>query len=123
MKQAILDTNFILACIKQKIDFFEDLELKGIKILIPRQSIQEIEKISESTQKLHFKNDAKLAMKILESNNFEEVDLKINNVDEGIINLAKKDRNLIIATLDKKLKEKVKNQKIAIRLKKKIEIV
>ena len=38
MKQALLDTNFILSCIRKKIDFFEEIRLMGIKIIIPEES-------------------------------------------------------------------------------------
>jgi len=47
MKQAILDTNFILTCVKQKIDFFEWFNLNGIEILIPLEVINEIKKIKK----------------------------------------------------------------------------
>ena len=51
MKYAILDTNFILTCVKQKIDFFEDIKLMGFQIVIPKQVINEIEKIPKSKKK------------------------------------------------------------------------
>ncbi len=46
MGQVLLDTNFILNCINQKIDFFEDLA--GYKIIIPQEVINEIKKITEN---------------------------------------------------------------------------
>ena len=72
MKQVILDTNFILTCIKQKIDFFEEINLMGVQILIPKQVIQEIKNISKSKKKRHFKEDAKLSLKLLEKNSYKK---------------------------------------------------
>ncbi len=55
MKKVILDTNFIVTCVKQKIDFFEDIKLQGIKILIPKQVIKETENLKTSNAKLSLK--------------------------------------------------------------------
>ena len=117
MKQAILDTSFILSCVKQKIDFFEDLELKGIKILIPNQVVDELEKLSEKN------SIAKLSLKILKTRKFRKIDLKQKNVDNGIIDFAKENPEFLVATLDGVIKKKTKNSKIIIRVKKKIEII
>ena len=59
MKQIILDSSFIITCIKQKIDFFE--ELVGEQIIIPKQVINEIKRL-----------DNQLALKLLEKNKFKK---------------------------------------------------
>ncbi|RLG15972.1 hypothetical protein DRN69_02105 [Candidatus Pacearchaeota archaeon] len=123
MKRVILDTNFILSCIRQKIDFFEEIPLLGLQIIIPEQIIKELKKIIDSKKKLHFKEEAKIALKLLEKNNFKKIDLKTKNVDTGIITLAKSDKDIIIATLDKEIKTRIQNQKLIIRGKKKLEII
>lgn len=123
MKQTILDTNFILTCIKQKIDFFEYLKFMGIQILIPKQVIKEIKGIINSKKKLHFKEDAKIALKLLEENPFKEIDLNEKCVDKGLIKFAKKNKDVIIATLDRELKNKIQNSKMVIREKKKLEVI
>ena len=128
MKQALLDTNFILTCVKQKIDFFEDLKFKGLKILIPTQVINEIEKISQEQkkkQKLHSKDIAVLSLKILEKNRnqFEEIDIKTGHVDKKIKKYVENNSEILVATLDKELKRKIKNHKIVIRGRKKLEII
>ena len=116
MKQVLLDTNFILTCIKQKIDFFEDLKLRGIEIIIPEQVIGEIHGLSNS------KEEAKIALKLLQKNKFKKADLKTKNVDKGIIKYAK-DKTILVGTLDREIKKGVKNPKLLIRGKKKLEIV
>jgi len=123
MKKVILDTNFILTCVKQKIDFFENIKFMGMQILIPKQVIKEIEKVSNSKKKLHFREDAKLALKLLEKNSFKEIDLKEKYVDKALIQFSEKNKDIIVATLDRELKKKIKTQKLVIRSKKKLEIV
>ena len=122
MKTVLLDTNIILTCIKQKIDFFDDLEFMGMKILIPKQVIKEIEKLTKSKQKLRFREDAKLALKILEKNDFQKVDIGKGHVDKRIKLFADEHPEMLVATLDKGLQEKLKNSKIIIREKKRLEI-
>jgi len=122
MKQAILDTNFILTCIKQKIDFFRDIPNMGVQILIPKQVIEEIKRVSNSTKKLKFRDDAKLAQVILEKNKFTQINIRGKYVDKGLINYAKDHPRLIVATLDKEIKSKIVNSKLIIRGKKKLEL-
>ena len=110
MKQIILDTSFILICIKQKIDFFE--ELVEAQILIPEQVINEIKRLKNP--------NSELALKLLEKNKFKKVDIKKGHVDKGIIKFAKENPRTIIATLDREIKGKVKNQKLIIRRRKKM---
>jgi len=122
MKQAILDTNFILTCIKQKIDFFRDIPNMGVQILIPKQVIEEVKRVSNSTKKLKFRDDAKLAQVLLEKNKFTQIDIRGKYVDKGLINYAKDHPRLIVATLDKEIKSKTVNSKLIIRGKKKLEL-
>ena len=117
MKQAILDTNFILSCIRNKIDFFEEIPMMGLTIIIPEQVIDELNKIAESKQ------EAKLAIKLLEKNKFKKVNLENNYVDKGLEKFAKDNKTAVIATLDRELKKKLKNQKLIIRGKKKLELI
>ena len=112
MKSALLDTNFILICIKQKIDFFEELEFMGFEIIIPDKVIDELKKLKQTS-----------ALKLLEKNNFKEIILAGKNTDNSIINYANKNPEILVATLDKELNNKLKNRKIIIRGKKKLEII
>lgn len=116
MKQLLLDTNFILSCIRKKIDFFEEVKLRGFEIIIPKEVINEIKKFKEK------KPEAELALKILEKNNYKTIKLGKGHVDKRIINYAKENSNLILATLDKEIKDKTNNQNLIIRGDKKLEI-
>lgn len=123
MKKAILDTNFILTCVKQKIDFLDEIKFMGIMILIPEEVLNEIKKIMNSGKKLHFRENARLALKILNKNRFKKIKLGTTDVDKGLVIFAKKNKDVIVATLDKKLKEKIKKPKLVIRGKKKLEVI
>ena len=113
MEQIILDTSFILTCIKQKIDFFE--ELVGTKILIPEQVINEVKNLKDP--------NSEPALKLFEKNKFEKIDIGKGHVDKRIIKFAKENPKSIVATLDREIKNKTKNQKLIIRGKKKLEVI
>jgi rRNA-processing protein FCF1 len=123
MKKVVLDTSFILSAIKYKIDFLDDIKFLGLTPLIPKQVLNELKNIIDSKKKLRFKDNAKLALKILNKKSLKKIDIKYKNVDNGIINYAKKNKTAIIATMDKELKSKVPNQKLVIRAMKRLEIV
>ena len=129
MKQVILDTNFILSCIRKKIDFFEEIELMGMQITIPEGAIEELRKISLSDKKLHFREDSNLALRLLEKNKgkFKKIFFNEKKVDVGLIKFSRENKEVIIATLDKSLKNQLKeksgNSVLMIRGQKKLEVV
>lgn len=112
MKQVILDTSFILTCVRQKIDFFERILHEGMQAVIPLQTLTELKGLGAGT-----------ALKIIETNDFETINVPGKDADTAILNIAKKNPSAVIATLDEGLKKKIKNPKMIIRGKKKLEIV
>ncbi|MBS3070951.1 hypothetical protein J4407_01470 [Candidatus Pacearchaeota archaeon] len=125
--EVILDTNFIMTCVKQKIDFFSDIETLGFKIIIPKQVLNELKLVIRSRKKHHFRQDAELSLKIIESEkgNWKTVDLKKygKNTDTGIKNFAEVHERVLVATMDQELKRKIKNNKIVIRGMRKLDVV
>lgn len=121
MQQALLDTNFIITCIKQKIDFFDDLKFKGFQIIIPKQVIEELKKLSSKKGTAH--SISEFALKYLKTEKFVTVDLKNKQVDEAIIDYAKEHPSVTIATLDYDIKYKVNNPRMVIKGRKKLEIL
>lgn len=117
MRTAILDSSFILTCVKQKIDFFEFLENEGIQAEIPKEVVAEISGVAKSFAY------GKTALQILKKNKFNKIGIQGKNVDSGIIKYATKNPQAIVATLDAEIKKKTKNRKLVIRGKKKLEIV
>ena len=123
MRQVVLDTNFILTAIKNKIDFIEGVTFLGLTPIVPEQVIAELEKIVESKKKLKFKDDARLGLKILSKKKIKKIDLKNDYVDNGLIAYSEQNKSAIIATMDKELKSKIPNQRLIIRAKKRLEII
>jgi len=118
----LVDTNFILTCVKQKIDFFEWFKLQGISIIIPLEVINEL-KMLEHRKKNVLALEAKLALKLLKKNKFRKIDLQGGDkADREIVRYAKQHPEIIIATLDREMKRKIKNRIITIRRGKMLEI-
>lgn len=118
MKHAVLDTNFILSCAKQKIDFVEEIQMMGLKILIPTQVLAEIDSLVEKNIP-----EARLAKKILEKTSYEKITLTNNYVDRGLLEYAKKNPFDVIATLDREIKKKTGNSRLVIRGKNSLEVL
>ena len=76
MREILLDTNFLMHCVKQKIDFFEYAKLNGFEVLIPEEAIAELEKLTKS-KKIEIEKTAKLVKKLISVNKFKLI--KINN--------------------------------------------
>lgn len=123
MKQVLLDTNFIISCARQKIDFFHEIPMMGFEIVIPRQVFDEVEKLSKSRKGAIIREEADLALKIMNKNKFTIIKLKRNDVDRAIIEFANENPDVIIATLDKELQNKIENKKMIIKGLKVLEVV
>lgn len=121
MRYVLLDTNFILSCIRKKIDFIDQIQMLGLKIIIPLEVKKELKNLLERSQK-KTQEESRIALKLLEKNKFEEIELGIKNVDNGIVEFANKNKDYIIATLDKEIQEKIENYKLIIRGEKTIEL-
>lgn len=121
MKTIVLDTNFILTCVKEKIDFIEDLQFRGFKLAVPKQVLDELGKLTQ--RKGAVKSRSEFALRLLKSYNLEVIDLASRYVDAGLAKLSKENKEVIIATIDLGLKRKIKGNKVVIRSKKKLEII
>ena len=118
-----MDTNFIISCARQKIDFFHEIPMMGFEIVIPRQVFDEVEKLSKSRKGAIIREEADLALKIMNKNKFTIIKLKRNDVDRAIIEFANENPDVIIATLDKELQNKIENKKMIIKGLKVLEVV
>jgi len=85
--------------------------------------IEELKAIAKSKKKLKFRDEAALALRIVDIPSLSKVVLKTKNVDAGIAMFAKENQDSIIATMDKELKSRIKNQKLVVRAEKKLEII
>lgn len=122
----ILDTNFLVYCAKEKLDYIEKLELllpENFEIVVPEQVIEELKRIIQK-KKLRIpkekrtprfkkttgrdKEAATLAIQLLEKY-YKEQKIKIvkpvgRTVDETLIQLAQEDKKNIVCTLDREMR-------------------
>lgn len=115
----LLDTNFILTCIKEKIDFFSKtncLTTEKIDWIVPQQVLNELGNIKDRKgTKQKDKEAAEISFELLKLINPKVVELKKNpNVDIAIVNYIL-DTDIVLATLDKELQQRVKNKILTIR--------
>lgn len=91
--------------------------------------MNELRKISDDdSAKREDREGAMVALEILKSkriNGIKFPDLNEENTDKAIINFAKENKNVVVATLDRELKEILKDKVkiLLIRDKKKIEVL
>lgn len=110
--KAILDTNFIVSAIKNKIQLFESLEeIPEIsEIVIPMEVLTELEKIMQSSDTTtEEKEAAKLAEFMIKKKNITLVPLGTPDVDAGLLRYCVQNP-CIVATLDRALKEKIRQK-------------
>ncbi len=122
MANVILDTSFILSSVRNKLDFFEGLSDLGHSVFIPSEVISEIERIGKSTKSLKVRSESELAVKIIKNGKFSKVDCPGKYPDAGIKNYLDLHPDFVLATMDYDLKKSVKNRKIVIRNRKKLEL-
>lgn len=110
----ILDTNFLLTCIKQKIDLFFELNkiMPLSRIIIPKQVINELETLKNRKElTIKERDSASLALQIIEKNkgriSFPELG---KNTDKSIINYLLNNSDIVAATLDRGIRKHLKNK-------------
>ena len=118
--KVILDTNFLIYCAKNKLDYVEEignLLNEDYELVVPEQVIKELKKVKEKTKpKFRMigkskkttgkdKLAADLALQLLEVNKIKKVTIKGENVDQAIINLANEDKKNIVCTLDREMRK------------------
>lgn len=105
----ILDTNILFIPIKDKFDIFNELKhaYSDVELIILKDSLMELEK-------LHIKGIkyAKMAKENVLKQKIKKINIVGNeDVDTKIINTAKK-QNAFIATIDKNLRKRAKQEGI-----------
>jgi len=121
--KVLLDTSFILTCLKEKKDFLQAGEFG--QLILPVEVIGELRRLLRKGKGKE-KERAFLALKIIEANKsiFDEVELGKKHVDSGIKDYIR-GRKVIVATLDKGLKKNLKGKAkiLTIRSKKKLVLI
>lgn len=107
MKKIILDSNFLIDCLKFKVDFLEEMEKlveEPFEILILKNVLKELENMSK--KKSREGRYAKLSLRLIKEKNFKIIESSSENTDNDIISSS--DENTIVATNDKELRKALK---------------
>jgi len=105
--EVVLDSSFIVSCIKHKIDFVSELEGMGFKVLLPKEVFEEIKDL-RLTSDHATKMAVEVALEMFTKRKVKSVSLGDRQVDEGLIEFGKK--GAYIATLDGVIKRQVSNK-------------
>ena len=105
--EVLLDSNFIVSCVKRKIDFMSQLEELGFRVILPREVFQEIKDL-----RLKVNHDDRLAvdiaLKLIESKKMKKVGFGDGKIDEHLIKKGKE--GYYVATLDNAIKRMIPNK-------------
>ena len=105
--KVILDSSFIISCVKRGIPFIDQLKEKGFDILLAREVTQELKDL-----RLKVPHDERLAIDIgtelLDKAKLKKISLSHEKVDLGLIQKGK--QGYYIATLDAAIKREVPNK-------------
>lgn len=104
--EAILDTNFMISCVKRKIDFFSHLEEAGFRVAIPREVMDELKDLKFKVR--HYDKEAiNIVLELLSEKGLKKIKLGQGKVDDKLIEFGR--RGAYIATLDSYIKRSVPN--------------
>jgi len=107
MKRIIFDANFLIDLARFRIDIEEVEALVGpSQFLTINLVLKELRRIA--SKKTKGSRYARVALKLIESNNFEILKSREKSADEAILKLANKET--IVATNDKELRKALKNE-------------
>jgi len=109
MRKVILDTNFLMYCSENKIDYATELVglvNEGFELVVPNLVVEELRDLSKKSKKYSDKEAANLSLKLLEHNEIKEIEIKAKDADSSIIKIAPGN---FVATLDLILRRKLKS--------------
>jgi len=110
--EVLLDSSFIISCIRKRIDFLDQLEEQGFKVKVPKEVMQELKDLRRKKETSRADRIAiDVAMEIFEHRKVKKMGVGGKNVDEGLIEKGKE--GYYIATLDGGIKNKI-DRKIVI---------
>ncbi|RMD45985.1 hypothetical protein D6829_00665 [Candidatus Pacearchaeota archaeon] len=122
----LLDTNFIITCAKEGIDFerlANEIIDEKIEWIVPQEVLNELGNLKDRRGvKVKDRLASKIGFEILSRIKPKVVELGCrSNVDIGIINYIL-GTDIVLATLDREMKKKTGNRILTIRARKKLEL-
>jgi len=109
--EVLLDSSFIISCIRSRIDFLSQLEEQGFKVKVPREVMQEMKDLRTSNRASRDDRTAvDVALQMIEQRKVKKMSMGQGKVDDWLIKKGKE--GYYIATLDKEIKRAVLNKVI-----------
>ena len=104
--QVLLDSSFIISCVRERIDFLAQLEEQGFTPVVPREVLQEMKDLRTSNRVTHEDRVAiDVALTMIEQQKVKKIGMGQGRVDDWLI--KKGQAGSFIATLDKGIKKRV----------------
>ncbi len=125
----ILDTNFLIYCMKEKLDYLEEIQNlinDRYELVVPEQVINELIKIKHKKKEKIFlykkrpkfkkttgkdKEAADIALQLIDKfvkeGKLKKVTSEGKTVDDVLMNLAKENPKNIVCTLDREMRKKL----------------
>lgn len=117
--EVILDSSFIVSCVKKKIDFLSDLKGMGFRVLVPKEVVDELKDLRYKGRR-EDRLAVEIALKLIETSKVEKMSIGKDSVDKGLIRMGK--NGAYIASLDREIKRNSQNRVVIIEAANKIEI-
>ena len=117
----LLDTNFIISSLKKKIDIEDEINRlidEKVELILLETILRELEKFSRNKEKkIEERKLAQVFLKMIKNKNIsiKIYESKQKNPDEAIRVFCLKNKNCILATLDKELRKKITNKILTIK--------
>ena len=107
--KVLLDTSFIVSCIRKGIDFLAQLEEQGFEVVLSKEVLEELKDLREkSSTSQEDRTAIDVSFEMFEKRDFEKISLGGKSVDSGLI--EKGNAGFFIATLDADIKNSVPNK-------------
>lgn len=115
MIKVILDTNFLVYCAENKLDYVAEISRlmeEGYELVVPKQVVEELKEIYQNAKKMGDRTASWLALKLLEHNKVKVIEAHGSYADEAIISLVRVGN--IVATLDLELRKKLRGTRVIV---------
>jgi rRNA-processing protein FCF1 len=107
--EVILDSSFVISCVRGRIDFLDKLKEMGFTPKVPREVLQEMKDLRNSDRvKREEKVMIDVAIELLSKKDVKKIPFGTGKVDDKLIQMGKK--GTFIATLDREIKRSVPNR-------------
>ena len=104
--QVILDSSFIISCVRERIDFLTQLAEQGFTPIVPREVLQEMKDLRVRNGVSHEDRIAiDVAFDLLEKGKVKKTSLGTGRVDDWLIKRGQE--GIFIATLDNGIKKRI----------------